>query len=417
MPPRSDQISIPAAWIRGGSSNAVFYHEKDLPPEGPVRDRVLKRVMGTPDPIQIDGLGGTKAVTSKIAIVRPSTRPDADIDYIFAQSGVREDVIDYTANCGNISSGVGPFAIDEGLVREFREGRSVDADKIRTQEVRIYNTGTEKVLISHVPIDAEGYSVAEGEYTMAAVPGTGAPILMDYRETVGASRNKGLLPTGNPRDRIEVQGQEVEITIGDVGNLIVFVGAEDMGVSGHETAEHLTEKAGFLDRVREVRGKAACLVGLCRDWRKVDEESPFMPMLVILSGPPRGDYGEAHMSGRLFLDNMCHPSMAGTGAVSTAAMSRTKGTLVYDLVGQKAREKSVLNIAHPLGIIPVAVEVDEDSDLPTFANLSFIRTARRLMDGKVYVPRKVFEGDIEGVNGTNGVNRVNGHGHAGNGRG
>ena len=128
MPPRSDQVAIPAAWIRGGSSNAVFYHEKDISPEGPIRDRVLKRVMGTPDPIQIDGIGGAKAVTSKIAIIRKSEREDAAIDYIFAQSGVAIDTIDYTANSGNISSGVGPFAIDEGLLAksQFREGRSLD---------------------------------------------------------------------------------------------------------------------------------------------------------------------------------------------------------------------------------------------------------------------------------------------------
>ena len=403
MPPRADQVSVPAAWIRGGSSNAVFYHEKDIPPEGPLRDRLLKRVMGTPDPIQIDGLGGAKAVTSKIAIVRPSERDDADIDYIFAQSGVRDDAIDYSANCGNISSGVGPFAIDEGIVSEFREGKSLDP-KIRTQEVRIFNTGTEKVLISHVPIDDEGYSIAAGEYTMAAVPGTGAPILMDYRETVGASRNKGLLPTGNPKDKIELEGKRIDITIGDVGNIIVFVSADAMGVSGHETAEALTENRGLLDRVREVRGKAAQLVDLCQDWRKVDEESPFMPMLVIVSEPAQ-DNPEAHMSGRLFLDNMCHPSMAGTGSVCTAAMSRTLGSLVYEQVGKKARMQNVLNIAHALGIIPVAVEVEResvDTEAPAFSSLSFIRTSRRLMDGKVYVPRSIFDSATNGVNGVNG---------------
>lgn len=406
MPPRADQVAVPAAWVRGGSSNAVFYHEKDLPPEGPLRDRLLKRVMGTPDTIQIDGVGGAKAVTSKIAVIRPSRRDDADIDYIFAQSGVKNDVIDYTANCGNISSGVGPFAIDEGLVSDFREGRSLDP-KIRTQEVRIFNTGTQKVLISHVPIDDEGYSVASGEYTMAAVPGTGAPILMDYRETVGASRDSGLLPTGNPVDKIDVDGQSVDITIGDAGNLIVFVSAEDMGVSGHETAEALTEKNGLLDRVREVRGKAAKMVDLCQDWRKVDEESPFMPMLVILSGPPKNS-PEAHMSGRLFLDDMCHPSMAGTGSVSTAAMSRTRGTLVYELVGKKVRAEDQLKIAHPLGVIPVAVQVEKDADTesPSFSTLSFIRTSRRLMDGQVYVPKDIFE---------HASNGVNGHEHVSNG--
>ena len=412
MPPRSDQVSIPAAWIRGGSSNAVFYHERDLPPEGPLRDRVLKRVMGTPDPIQIDGLGGAKAVTSKIAIIRRSKRDDADIDYIFAQSGVRDDNIDYSANCGNISSGVGPFAIDEGLVDDFRKGKSLDP-QIRTQEVRIFNTGTAKVLISHVPIDRDGFSIASGEYTMAAVPGTGAPILMDYRETVGASKNNGLLPTGNPKDSIELEGKPIEITIGDVGNLIVFVSAEVMGVSGQETAESLTENRGLLDRVREVRGKAAQLVDLCKDWQKVDEQSPFMPMLVIVSDPPQDD-PEAHMSGRLFLDNMCHPSMAGTGSVCTTAMSRTRGSLVYEQVAKKARSQNVLNIAHPLGIIPVAVEVEEatvDTEEPAFTTLSFIRTSRRLMDGKVYVPKDIFESQI------NGGNRVNGYAHEANGVG
>ena len=360
--------------------------------------------MGTPDPIQIDGLGGAKAVTSKIAIVRPSKRDDADVDYIFAQSGVRDDMIDYSANCGNISSGVGPFAIDERIVSDFRKGRSLDP-KIKTQEVRIFNTGTEKVLISHVPIDDDGYSVASGEYTMAAVPGTGAPIMMDYRETIGASRKKGLLPTGNPVDKIDLQGKPIHITIGDVANIIVFVHADVMGVSGIETAETMTEDRGLLDRVREVRGKAAQLVDLCKDWKKVDEESPFMPMLVIVSGPP-DDGSEAHMSGRLFLDNMCHPSMAGTGSVCTAAMSRTRGSLVYEQVGKRARMANVLNISHPLGILPVAVEGTEetiDTENPAFSTLSFIRTSRRLMDGKVYVPKGTFNSVANGVNDVNGA--------------
>ena len=403
MPPRSDQVSVPAAWIRGGSSNAVFYHEKDLPPEGEMRDRLLKRAMGTPDPIQIDGVGGAKAVTSKIAIIRPSERDDADIDYIFAQSGVKDDLIDYTANCGNISAGVGPFAIDEGLVSNFRKGQSLDP-KIRTQEVRIFNTGTEKVLISHVPIDHDGYSIASGEYTMAAVPGTGAPILMDYRETVGASRNIGVLPSGNPQDTIDLNGKPVNITIGDVGNIIVFVSAEAMGISGKETAEALTEDRQLLDRVREVRGKASQLVGLCDDWRNVDQESPYMPMFNIISEAAPGD-AEAHMTGRLFLDNMCHPSMAGTASVCTAAMSRTKGSLVYELVGKKARSQKVLNIAHPLGVIPVAVEIEQqtaDTESPAFTTLSFIRTSRRLMDGKIYVPKEIFHSQSTGVNGVNG---------------
>jgi 2-methylaconitate cis-trans-isomerase PrpF len=401
MPPRSDQVAIPAAWIRGGSSKAVFYHDRDLPPEGPLRDKVLKRVMGTPDPIQIDGLGGAKAVTSKIAIVKTSDRSDADVDYNFAQSGVSIDEIDYTNNCGNISSGVGPFAIDEGLVKHFRPGRSLDP-KIRTQEVRIYNTGTDKILISHVPIDEDGFSVASGDYEMAAVPGSGAPILMDFRETIGSSRGKGLLPTGRPVDQIDLKGKPVRITIGDVGNIIVFVSASDLGMSAQETAESLTEDRHLLDRVREVRGKGAQIVGLCEDWCKVDQQSPFLPFLVLLGAPPSGAK-DAHLSARLFLDNMCHPSMAGTGSVCTAAMSRTKETLVYDLVGSKARKENVLNISHPLGIIPIATEIDPataDTVHPTFRTLSFTRTSRRLMDGRVYVPKATFDMDAQLANGS-----------------
>lgn len=408
MPPRKDQVAIPAAWVRGGSSNAIFYHEKDIPPEGALRDRVLKRVMGTPDPIQIDGLGGAKAVTSKIAIIRRSEREDADIDYIFAQSGVAIDEIDYTANCGNISSGVGPFAIDEGLIAKsaFREGKSVDP-MVRTQEVRIFNTGTKKVLISHVPIDDGGYSIADGEYTMAAVPGTGAPILMDYRETIGASRDRGLLPTGNVVDEIEVQGEKIGITVGDVANIVVFVSAKDMGVNGDETAESLTENRKLLDRVREFRGKGAQMVGLCQDWRKVDQESPFLPFLVVVS-PPSPKSPGSHVTCRLFLDNMCHPSMAGTGSCCTSAMSRTKGTVVWDCLSEQAKAEKVLEIGHPLGIIPIATEVvqgTEGTDRPEFSTLSFIRTSRRLMDGHVYVPRSIFE-EAPGDSGVNGVNSL-----------
>ena len=184
---------------------------------------------------------------------------------------------------------------------------------------------------------------------------------------------------------IEVDGKKIKITIGDVGNIIVFVHADDMGVSGYETAEHMTDSRALLDRVREVRGKASQMVGMCEDWRKVDEQAPFLPMLAVIQKPPQ-DKPEAHISSRLFLDNMCHPSMAGTGSVCHAAMSRTAGTLVYDIVGKKARAANVFNISHP----------------PAFSTLSFIRTSRRLMDGKVYVPKEIFEPATNGINGING---------------
>lgn len=176
------QTSIPGVYLRGGSSKALFLKEHDIPLPGLLRDAVLKRLMGTPDPIQIDGMGGTRVVTSKIAIIKTSDREDADVEYTFAQVGIGEDTIRYSSNCGNISSGVGPFAIDECLIKKaFRKGITTDP-KILAREVRIWQTGTKKLLIAHVPVDENtGKAVSKGDFAIAAVPGTGAPILMDFR--------------------------------------------------------------------------------------------------------------------------------------------------------------------------------------------------------------------------------------------
>ena len=166
--------SIFATYLRGGTSKAVFFHKKDLPPAGPTRDELLLRLMGSPDPTQIDGMGGAKIVTSKMAIISPSERPDADVDYTFVQVGLGDDSIDYDANCGNISSGVGPFAINEGLVHrsEWEDGNRL---------VRIYNTGMDCILVAHVPIDPKtNRALEKGDYEIDGVPGPAAPILMDY---------------------------------------------------------------------------------------------------------------------------------------------------------------------------------------------------------------------------------------------
>lgn len=172
--------TVPAVYYRGGSSKAVFFHEEDIPKPGPARDAFIKRLMGTPDPIQIDGMGGSRIITSKVAIIRKSDRTDADVDYTFAQVGIEDDTIGCNGNCGNISAAVGPFALTEGLVETKQQGVSI-AEGMNTRIVRIYNTGTRKVLVSHVPIDESSGEVLEtGDFAIAAVPGTGAPILMDY---------------------------------------------------------------------------------------------------------------------------------------------------------------------------------------------------------------------------------------------
>ncbi|KIY03478.1 uncharacterized protein Z520_00169 [Fonsecaea multimorphosa CBS 102226] len=409
----ADQVSTPVTIMRGGSSKAVFLHERDIPGPGVKRDRLLKRIMGTPDPLQIDGLGGTKAVTSKMAVISASKRPDADVDYQFVQVAVSDDDIRYDANCGNISSAVGPWAIDEGLIKGFREGRvppiapemskgkshvngtatQTSSNKMsRYQEIRIHNTGTGKNMIAHVPVNAAGKSVSAGTFNIAGVPGSGAPIMLDYRETIGAARNSGLLPSGNAIDEVTMSdGRKVKFTICDVGNICVFASAGDFDITGHESAAELTAKKPLIEATRELRGRAAQAIGMCQDWAKVDEQSPFMPMPVLVAKPPR-QYPEAHVSGRLFLDNMCHESMAGTGSVCFAACSRIRGSVVSEIVGSKAIREGIFKIAHPLGIMPVAVESEQGSTgLPEFLTLSFIRTARRLMDGRAYVPSHLLE--------------------------
>lgn len=181
--------TVKAAYYRGGSSKAVFLLEDDIPPPGNVRDALIKRLIGAPDPLQIDGMGGSRVVSSKVAIIRKSTRDEADVDYTFAQIGITDGVVRYDNNCGNISSAVGPFAITAGLVDKFRSGAPSLGHK-DTQEVRIYNTGTKKLLVAHVPVDSKtGGVVEEGDFSIAGVPGTGAPILLDYS---GVSR---VIPT------------------------------------------------------------------------------------------------------------------------------------------------------------------------------------------------------------------------------
>lgn len=178
MPP-SPNHGVPVAVYRGGTSKALFFHEDALPEPGPERDSLLRRVMGSPDPLQIDGMGGSRAVTSKIAIINKSRREGVDVDYTFVQIGIADGSISSGGNCGNISAAVGPFAIDEGLV-EFRPGASRDP-AVRAQEVRIYNTGTQKDIIAHVPINESGMFKPDGDYEIAGVPGSASSILMDYR--------------------------------------------------------------------------------------------------------------------------------------------------------------------------------------------------------------------------------------------
>jgi len=378
------QLGVRCSIVRGGTSKGAFFLEHDLPPSGDSRDKLLKRIMGSPDIVQIDGLGGANLLTSKIAIVGRATVPDADLDYTFAQVEVVRDVIDYFSNCGNISAGVGPFAIDAGLVRPVEP----------VTVVRIHNTNTGRILIAHVPV-RHGRACVRGSFEVAGVPGSGAEIFMDYRLTAGAKTNK-VLPTGKRMEVMPLEnGRDMEVTICDVATTIVFVRAGDLGLRGDELPVELDSNAEVIGLLREIRGKAAAQIGFVSDWRKVDAESPLLPMVAIVSPP--SDYRthsgtiaraeDMDCSVRLIFMNKLHTAMAGTGSICIAAASRIKGSIPNQALG-KPTDRKAFGIGHPNGIMYVLVESKENDSAEgvSFLKLGFSRTARKIMDGTVYVP-------------------------------
>lgn len=259
----SQQTAVRCVIMRGGTSKGLYFHADDLPPGGDARDRVLKRLMGSPDILQIDGLGGSRPVTSKVAIIAPSARGDADVDYTFGQVDIERDLIGYVGNCGNISSGVEPFAIDEGLVAATEP----------TTTVRIYNTNTDKVLVAQVPV-TEGRARVTGDCVIAGVPGSGAEIVMDYSATAGAVSGR-LLPTGHASDPMTLEdGRSFDVTLCDVGNPCVFVAATDLGLSGSELPEAISSDAALMATIGEIQAKAGQLFGVWTDWRQVQPGLP-----------------------------------------------------------------------------------------------------------------------------------------------
>jgi len=379
-----EQTEVRCVLMRGGTSKALFFHEADVPPPGAARDRLLKRAMGTPDVLQIDGLGGSRLVTSKVAIIRKSTREDADVDYTFAQCDVERDTIGYDANCGNISSAVAPFAIDERLVE------AVEPVTI----VRIYNTNTDKLLVSKVQVK-NGKARVAGDFAIAGVPGTGAEVLMDYSGTVGALTGK-LLPTGNAIDTIALQdGRRVVVSVVDAANPCVFIAAESLGLGGSELPDAISADRALIETIGEIQARTGERIGLYRDWKEA--HLPGLPLAVLIAPP--ADYADTNgatvraadcdLRARLVFLGKCHDSMAGTGSMCTAAASRVPGTLVNAAVGDRASTET-LRIGHPLGVMTVKLVALPGKTPATtaFSALGLQRTARRLMSGTVYVPNE-----------------------------
>lgn len=377
-----EQTSVRCVIMRGGTSKGLYFHERDLPPPGPARDGLLLRIMGSPDLLQIDGLGGSRPITSKVAIVARSAREGADVDYTFAQVEIERASVTYDANCGNICSGVGPFAIDEGLVTA-REG---------VTRVRILNTNTRKLIIADVPTTG-GVSRISGDLSIPGVPGTGAEIRMNWVDTIGSSTGR-LLPTGNPVDSLQLEdGRRIAVSLCDAANPCAWIAAADVGLPLDGRPEEINGNAGLMGLLQEVRGKAAVLFGFCTEWRRARSDSPTVPFVGLVA-PPAGYRtlaGDAVLEPdmdivvRLMFMDRLHESIAGTGSICLAAASRIPGSVVHSVTRPT---KDLLRIGHPSGVTATRVNVRPIGTAPFvhFEELGFSRTARRLMAGQAYVP-------------------------------
>jgi methylitaconate Delta-isomerase len=376
------QLRVPCVFMRGGTSRGAYLRAEDLPADPTARDQLILGIYGSPDVRQIDGLGGADTLTSKVAIVGPSARPDADVDYTFGQVGITVPEIDYQPNCGNISSGVGPFAIMQGWVPVAEP----------VTRVRIYNTNTKKIIVAEVPV-RDGELLVEGEQQIDGVPGCGAPILLDFLDSGGAATGK-LLPTGRPQDVLEVEGKRYTVSIVDAANPYVFVRAEELGLDGTESVARVNGDQVLLDHLEAIRGVAAELYGFVADRRDALARSPNLPKIAFVARPK--DYtatngraikaSEIDVLGRGLSGQILHKAFAVTGAICTAAAARVPGSVVNEVfTGDPAQD--LVRIGHPAGIFTLEMRVAERDGQLTLTRSALARTARMIMDGYVYVPR------------------------------
>jgi 2-methylaconitate cis-trans-isomerase PrpF len=369
--------------MRGGTSKGIYFHENELPHEPELRDRVILDVIGSPDVRQIDGLGGADILTSKVCVIGPSKREDADIDYTFGQVLIDKPIVDYSMNCGNLSSGVGPFAIDEGLVRPV--------EPITT--VRVYNTNTRKVFVVEVPVKA-GKTLVEGDYGIDGVPGKGAKIAIDFAATAGTLKGK-ILPTDRVREVLHIEPiGELEVSIVDAANPTVFARAEDIGIKGTEKFNDLLLNREIWQKAEMIRGAAAELLDLVKDRRNAAVESPGAPFSAFVSRPSNyiSHVDETEIKAEdidlrslIWAAGQVHKAYAATGTVCTGAAAMIEGTVVNEVLASRAKKSGTIWIGHPAGKIDVEIEVDKSGGEFTLKKAALFRTARRIMEGYVYL--------------------------------
>ena len=372
--------TLPVLYMRGGTSKGAYLFTQDFPTDSQKRDQVILSLYGSPDIRQIDGIGGADPLTSKVALIGPSSVPDADVDYTFGYVGIKDAVVDYEGNCGNISSGVGIFAIMRGLVEPV-EPMTI---------VRIHNTNTHKIIEAHIPVQ-DGMPLCEGNVAIDGVPGTASQIMLYFQKPSGSKTGK-LLPTGNVKDTIALpSGQSIEVSLVDSGTPAVFVKAADLGYKGTELpAEIEADPNGLLTILEDIRATAAVMMGLAES---KEGASPAVPKVCMVA--PAQTY--TAIDGRSIDGNnidivartkalaVIHKAYAVTGGICTATAALIPGTVVNDVVSAELIENHTVTIGHPGGTF--TFNIDIDAETLTVAKAGVVRTARPIMDGIAYIKK------------------------------
>lgn len=359
------QTAIPYLFMRGGSSRGPYFNRADLPEDRDQLAQVLIAALGSGHPLNIDGIGGGAAVTTKVAMLSPSEDDWADVDYFFAQVSVEEQLVDFKPTCGNILSGVGPAAIDMGLVTP-----SGDVTEVR---IRAVNTGAKVLARVQTP---GGELTFDGGTEIAGVPGTSAPIELSFMGVVGSSTG-AFLPTGNLRDEID----GIEVTCMDVAMPLVIARAADFGLTGYESAAELDANRAFFARMEAIRLEAGQRMGMG------DVSKSVTPKFGLLAPAREG----GTIATRYFMPWNTHPTMAVTGAQCLAACALTPGSVSDGLLERPAQSPANVTLEHPAGSIDVLVEFDS-ADGFSLTSAGLLRTARKLAEGKIFIPERIWKG-------------------------
>lgn len=351
---------IKCTWMRGGTSKGAYFLASDLPESQEERDKILLSVMGSPDERQIDGMGGANPLTSKVAIVSKSAEPGYDVDYLFAQVFVDKPVVGYVQNCGNILAGIGPFAIEQGLV-PASDGRT-------DVRIRMVNSNDAAIATIETPGGQVNY---EGAAHIDGVPGAAAPVLLDFPNTAG-SLCGALLPTGNVAD--EVDG--IRVTCIDNGMPVIVMKASDMGITGYESVEELEGNGPLRERLESIR----LVMGPKMNLGDVKDQT--VPKMIMVSPPRAGGI----VNTRSFIPHRCHSSIGVFAATTVATACLIEGSPAAEVADLDNRDGDRMEIEHPTGTMGVVIEVEQEDGQVTVRRSAFVRTARKLFEGTVYVP-------------------------------